>query len=454
MDKRIHLIAIGGAAMHNLALALNNKGYTVSGSDDEIFEPSLSRLKNAGILPEQMGWFPEKLNTDIDVVILGMHARKDNPELLKAQELGLTIMSYPEYLYEQTKDKLRVVVAGSHGKTTITAMILHVLKILGKKFDYMVGSQIERFDTMVSLSDDTDIAVFEGDEYLSSPIDLRPKFIHYHPNIGVISGIAWDHINVFPTFEVYKDQFRTFIEKIIADGTLIYSNEDDHLKEITQKKRETITYISYKAIENKIFDGTTTVYDSKGTKYDLHVFGNHNMQNISAALQVCLKLSIPEDDFFTAISSFTGTKRRLELLNQKEGTYIYHDFAHSPSKVKATVNAVKEQFTDTPLIACFELHTFSSLNKHFLNQYKGCLEKADKAIIFYDPHVIEHKKLDTITVDDIKNSFDKNDLEVFTSKEILQESLLTKKTPAVFLFMSSGNFGGIQMKEFSYELIN
>lgn len=453
MSKRIHLIAIGGAAMHNLALALKNKGYEISGSDDEIFEPSLSRLKNAGILPEQMGWSPGKIDTGIDVVILGMHARKDNPELLKAQKLGLTIMSYPEYLYEQTKNKQRIVVAGSHGKTTITAMILHVLKSTGKKFDYMVGSQIEGFDTMVSLSDETELAVFEGDEYLSSPIDRRPKFIHYHPHIGVISGIAWDHINVFPTFEEYKQQFQLFIDKIEPGGKIIYCGHDNHLLQLTQIKRTGIRYKEYKEIPNKVTDGKTIVYSSNNEEYPLHVFGNHNMQNIAAAKEVCVTLGISEKEFFKAISTFSGTKRRLEKTAERNESIVFYDFAHSPSKVKATVDAVKEQYQGLPLIACFELHTFSSLNKHFLDEYNGCLEKADKALVFYDPHVIEHKKLEKITTDDIQNTFNKKNLTVFTTTEKLEDYLLNEKKPAVFLLMSSGNFGGIDILDFSTKLV-
>ncbi|HLN72858.1 MAG TPA: Mur ligase family protein, partial [Prolixibacteraceae bacterium] len=382
---RVHFIAIGGSAMHNLAIALHKKGYHVTGSDDEVFEPSKSRLKKLGLLPEREGWFEENITPELDAVILGMHARQDNPELLRAQELGLKIFSYPEYLYEQTKDKIRVVVGGSHGKTTITSMILHVLGYNGLKFDYMVGAQLEGFDTMVSLSEDAKIAVFEGDEYLSSPIDLRPKFHLYFPNIALLSGIAWDHINVFPTFPFYVEQFQKFVDMIQPNGSLIYYEGDENLRQIAANGREDIDKLPYWSHDSVIENGITYLV-TDGKKIKLRIFGEHNLQNISGAQLVCCQLGLTDEQFYSAIAEFKGASRRLEVLAEKEDCVIFNDFAHSPSKLKATTEAVKKQFPDRKLVACLELHTFSSLKKDFLPQYKNCMNAADQAIVYFNPH--------------------------------------------------------------------
>ncbi|MCG8697333.1 MAG: Mur ligase domain-containing protein [Bacteroidales bacterium] len=453
--ERIHLIAIGGAAMHNLALALKSKGYNVTGSDDEIFDPSYTRLKDAGLLPKKMGWDIDNIQPNIDTVILGMHARKDNPELLQAQKLGLNVVSYPEYLYEQTRGKKRVVIAGSHGKTSVTAMVMHVLMHNGIKFDYMVGSQLEGFNTMVSLSQDTDIAVFEGDEYLSSPIDLRPKFLHYKPHIAVINGIAWDHINVFPTFEGYVKQFSLLIEDIHKEGTLIYFNNDKVLNGVVadanSNKLEKIPFEAVKHCENGV---KTFLIDSKNAKYETELFGQHNMQNISAAYEVCKKLGISEKDFFTSISRFKGTKKRLEKVADSESSIVYIDFAHSPSKVKATLASVKSHFTEKRVIACLELHTFSSLNKSFLLEYAQTLDAADEALVFYNPEVVKHKKLDMFSADDVLSAFSRKDLKVFNERKELEQYLISLSQPnTIWLFMSSGNYNGIDFKTFSYKLL-
>lgn len=451
---RIHLIAIGGSAMHNLAIALKKNGHTVSGSDDEIFEPSKSRLKSYDLLPDKFGWFPDKINDSIDIIILGMHARIDNAELLRAEELGLKIYSYPEYLYKHSKNKKRVVIGGSHGKTTITAMIMHVMKHCKMDFDYLVGSKIENFEVMVRLSEHAPIMVFEGDEYLSSPIDRRPKFHWYHPHIALISGIAWDHINVFPTIENYNEQFSKFIQLIEKDGVLIYSKDDSILEELVQEsKRDELESIPYQVSNYMIEEGLSYI-KIKSQKIPLKVFGRHNMMNLSGARLVCNAIGINDHDFFEAISSFEGTSNRLELIEKNDHNVLYKDFAHAPSKVKATIHAVKEQYADYELIACLELHTFSSLNKAFLAQYEGSFKMANKGCVYYNPHTIEMKKLENINPRDIKRAFGREDLKVFTDSTGMVDWLKdqTSNSNKVFLLMSSGNFDGIDFKELSKEL--
>ncbi|MEB0249946.1 Mur ligase family protein, partial [Mucilaginibacter sp. 5B2] len=390
---RVHFIAIGGSAMHNLAIALHKKGFNVTGSDDVLFEPSASRLGKYGILPAQEGWDAEKITADLDAVILGMHARIDNPELLKAQELGIRIYSYPDYIYEQSKDKIRVVIGGSHGKTTITSMILHVLQQAGKKFDYLVGAQLEGFETMVGLTHDAPVMIIEGDEYLASPIDRRPKFHIYKADIGVISGIAWDHINVFPTFDNYINQFKIFAETIQPNGKLIYSETDEVLYKMVSKLNVDVEKLPYNLPEYTIDNGITSII-ADGKTYELEVFGQHNLLNMQAARLVCEALDINSADFYQHITTFKGAARRLEVVGKNDNATIFKDFAHSPSKLTATIDAVKAQFPDRQLIACIELHTFSSLNKDFLNEYAGTMNKADKAIVFIDRKTFEQKKIE------------------------------------------------------------
>lgn len=450
---KVHFIAIGGSAMHNLAISLHNKGYKVTGSDDEIFEPSRTRLEKCGILPEKLGWYSDKISSDLDAIILGMHARNDNPELVRARELDLKIYSYPEYLYEQTKNKTRVVIGGSHGKTTITSMIMHVLKYNNRLFDYMVGAQIDGFETMVSLSEEATIAVFEGDEYLSSTLDLRPKFHLYKPTIALISGIAWDHINVFPTFDNYCEQFSIFIDKIEENGILFYYKNDPDLKKVVDNSDTTISKIGYD-IHPFVLEGEKTFLLNGNKKIPLTIFGEHNLQNISGAKLVCNKLDITDDKFYEAISHFKGASKRLELLAENQTTKIFRDFAHSPSKLKATVNAVKQQFPDKKLIAIMELHTFSSLTAAFLNEYAGTMDAADISIVYFNPEVIEHKKLVPISIDLVKKSFKNNSLRVFDNqKELIDEIQQLNLAKSNLLFMSSGNFSGIELKEFSQNLI-
>jgi len=443
----IHFIAIGGSAMHNLAIALHNKGYHVTGSDDTIHDPSKSRLERKGLLPEAFGWFPEKITSDLDVIILGMHAKKDNPELLKAQDMGLKIYSYPEFLYEQSKDKTRVVIGGSHGKTTITSMILHVLAYHDREVDYMVGAQLEGFETMVHLTKENEFMVLEGDEYLSSPIDRRPKFHLYKPNIALLSGIAWDHINVFPTFEGYIEQFRIFTDSLTNGGIMVYNEEDTIVKEVVESSTHPIKKYPYSTPTYEIEDGITAI-DTPDGMMPLEIFGDHNLQNLAGAKWICQHMGIDEDDFYEAIASFTGASKRLEKIAENTQTVIFKDFAHSPSKVKATTDAVKKQYENREVIACLELHTYSSLNAEFLSEYQGALDQADKAVVFYSPHAVKIKQLDEVTTAQIGAAFGREDLIIFTNPSEFKAFLFGQNLEqTAVILMSSGNYGGLDFEE-------
>ncbi len=444
---RTHFIAIGGAAMHNLALALHEKGYQVTGSDDAIFEPSKSRLDKKGLLPPEMGWFPERITADIEAVILGMHAKADNPELLKAQELGLKIYSYPEFLYEQSKNKTRVVIGGSHGKTTITSMILHVMHYHNIEVDYMVGAQLEGFDTMVHLTHDNDFIVLEGDEYLSSPIDRRPKFHLYQPNIALLSGIAWDHINVFPTFDNYVEQFEIFVNQITKGGILVYNEEDATVKKVAEESTNTIRRIPYQTPSYTVKDGVTLLDTPEGPM-PIEVFGAHNLNNLAGAKWICQNMGVDEADFYEAIASFKGASKRLEKIAEGKEKVAYKDFAHSPSKVSATTKAVKAQYPDRKLVACLELHTYSSLNAEFLKEYEGALDAADVAIVFYSPDAVKIKQLEEVTYDQIAQSFKRNDLIIYTNPTAFKDFLFHYDlNNSALLLMSSGNYGGLNFDE-------
>jgi len=443
----IHFIAIGGAAMHNLALALHLKGDTITGSDDEIFDPSKSRLSAYGILPKAFGWFPEKITTQLDAIVLGMHAKADNPELLKAQELGLKIFSYPEFLYEQSKFKTRVVIGGSHGKTTITSMILHVMHYFNRDLDYMVGAQLEGFDVMVKLTDDNDFIILEGDEYLSSPIDRRPKFHLYKPNIALLSGIAWDHINVFPTWKNYVEQFRIFVDSIVEGGSVTYNIEDTEVKKLVEGSENTIRKFPYQTPEYQVENGITILETEEGSM-PIEIFGKHNLNNLAGAKWICQQIGIDENDFYEAISSFQGASKRLEKITETENCVAYKDFAHSPSKVLATTNALKNQFPNRKLIACLELHTYSSLNPEFLNEYKGTLDAADVAVVFYSPHALEIKKLKAISQQQIADAFQRDDLIIYTNPIAFKDFLFSQQFNDIsILLMSSGNYGGLDFDE-------
>lgn len=444
---RVHFIAIGGSAMHNLALALHDKGEHITGSDDAIFEPSKSRLQAKGLLPEQEGWFPEKITTNLDAVILGMHAKSDNPELLKAQELGLKIYSYPEFIYEHSKDKTRVVIGGSHGKTTITSMILHVMNYHNVAVDFLVGAQLEGFTNMVHLTKENDFMVIEGDEYLSSPTDLRPKFHLYKPNIALISGIAWDHVNVFPTFENYVDQFKVFIDKITNGGILIYNEDDETVKQIVEEAEKPIRKLSYSLPEYTIDNGVTYLETLDGSM-PIEIFGAHNLSNLAGAKWICQNMGIDEAEFYEAIASFKGASKRLEKIAQTPTAVAYKDFAHSPSKVKATTQAVKKQYPNKKLVACLELHTYSSLNAEFLTEYQGALDAADVAVVFYSPDAVAIKKLEEISKEQIEKAFNREDLIVYTNPDEFKSFLLVQEfTDSVLLLMSSGNYGGLNFDE-------
>jgi len=439
----VHFIAIGGAAMHNLALALHNKGMKVTGSDDVIFEPSKSRLYNCGLLPLDFGWYPEKITNEIDAVVLGMHAKRDNPELLKAQDLGLKIYSYPEFLYEQSKHKTRVVIGGSHGKTTITAMILHVLNYHNIEVDYMVGAQLDGFDVMVKLTDEADFIVLEGDEYLSSPIDRRPKFHIYQPNIALLSGIAWDHINVFPTFENYLEQFQIFVDSITVGGSITFNSEDQNVKNIVEQSENQVRKLPYYTPEHSIESGVTYISTEEGP-LPLEVFGAHNLNNIAGSKWICQQMGVDEADFFEAISSFSGASKRLEKLVSNSKCAVYKDFAHSPSKVKATTDAVKAQYPSRKLVACLELHTYSSLDSEFLNQYKGSLDAADQAVVFYSPHSVKIKKLKSVSKDQIELAFKRNDLIIYINADDFKEFITSLDyVNKTVVLMSSGSYGGL-----------
>ena len=439
----IHFIAIGGAAMHNLALALHHKGEKVTGSDDAIFEPSKSRLNKYGLLPDTLGWFEDKITPQIDAVILGMHAKADNPELVKAKALGLKIYSYPEFLYEQSKNKTRVVIGGSHGKTTITSMILHVLHYFDIKVDYMVGAQLEGFDTMVHLTDTNDFIVLEGDEYLSSALDMRPKFHLYQPNIALISGIAWDHINVFPTFENYVEQFEIFVNKITNGGILVYNEEDTWVKKVAEDSVNTIRRLPYVTPEYTVEDGTTLLATPEGDM-PIEVFGAHNLNNLAGAKWICQNMGVDEADFYEAIASFKGASKRLEKIAANKTAVAYKDFAHSPSKVKATTQAVKNQYPNRNVIACLELHTYSSLNAEFLQEYEGALDAADEAVVFYSPDAVKIKQLEEVSYEQIAAAFKRSDLKIYTDPIAFKDYLFAQTfTNSALVLMSSGNYGGL-----------
>lgn len=448
---QIHFIAIGGSAMHNLAIALKRSGISITGSDDEVLDPSRGRLAKEGLLPDIEGWFPEKIHTGLDAVILGMHAREDNPELLKAKELNIPVYSYPEYIYEASKAKTRVVIGGSHGKTTITSMILHAARQLNFPLDYMVGAQLEGYDCMVKITEGTQFIVLEGDEYLSSPIDRRPKFHLYKPNIALLSGIAWDHINVFPTYENYVDQFRIFIESIESGGSLIYNSEDSDIQNLADTCKNSITKVSYSTPKFDVTENGTSLH-FEGREYQLQVFGNHNLQNLMGAMEVARAMGIASHDFFLAMEGFSGAGKRLQKVIDLDNFKMFKDFAHSPSKLKATTQAVKQQFPNKKLVACMELHTFSSLKKDFLPQYQAAMDAADVALVYFNPEVVKHKKLDMITKGDVYDGFGGGIVVANATHEVLAFIEQEIETQSVLLMMSSGNFDGINFDQLGVEL--
>jgi UDP-N-acetylmuramate: L-alanyl-gamma-D-glutamyl-meso-diaminopimelate ligase len=452
MAKNYHFIAIGGAVMHNLALSMVDKGDRITGSDDEIYEPSRSRLDKAGILPAEKGWFPEKIHSGLDGIILGMHARQQNPELIRAQELGIPVFSFPEFIYNQSSDKKRVVISGSHGKTSITSIILHVLKYHQIDFDYLVGAQIEGFDLMVKLSD-APVIIIEGDEYLTSPLDHRPKFFHYKHDILLMSGIAWDHFNVFPTFENYTEQFAKLVEQTPENGTFIYCQEDPLVAQLGENcPVKGVNRIPYKAHPYEIISGKTFLLTPEGA-IEIAIFGEHNLQNLQGALEVCRCLTIEDSQFYEAIQTFKGAAKRQEILAKSENSILYRDFAHAPSKLKATVEAVKNQFPDRKLIAVQELHTYSSLNKEFLPNYAHTFKAADQAIIYLNPKAVSLKKLELMDEKILQAGFQRNDLKLFTDIKLLRDYLEAQQyTNTNLLLMSSGNYDDMDLSVLKQKL--
>lgn len=450
--QRIHFVAIAGSVMHNLAIALKHAGHQVTGSDDEIYEPARTELLRHGILPEKEGWFPEKVTAEIDAVILGMHAAKDNPELLRAQELGVTIHSFPDYIYERSRDKQRVVIAGSHGKTTITAMIIHVLNACGRKFDYVIGAKVKGIDRTVCLSD-APVIVIEGDEYLSSALDPTPKFLRYQHHIGLISGISWDHANVFPTEEEYVRQFDLFADQTPKGGILIYCEQDSLALMIGKKERTDVTAISYKSHAHTSDQKGHFALTFNREKYPVRFFGSHNFQNVNGAKEVLKRIGITNEEFYRAIGTFEGAAGRLEKIGENESVTVFKDFAHAPSKVSATVKAVKEIHPSRDLVACVELHTYSSLNKKFLPRYRDTLKQAQTAVVYYNPGKIQARKLEPLSSAEIRSAFSTPDLKVFDDATQMEQFLLSQNWKNKnLLMMSSGNFGGISLKDLSQKI--
>jgi UDP-N-acetylmuramate: L-alanyl-gamma-D-glutamyl-meso-diaminopimelate ligase len=450
---RIHFIAIGGAVMHNLAIVLSRKGNVVTGSDDKIIDPAKSNLEKEVILPARMGFYADNIQKGIDAVILGMHAQKDNPELLEAQKLGIKIYSFPEYLYEVSKNKQRVVIAGSHGKTTITSMVMHVLKENGFNFDYLVGAKVKGFDTSVKITPDAPIIVLEGDEYLASPINREPKFMFYKPNVALISGVAWDHINVFPDYDDYVEQFKKFAYSIEPWGFLTWFQDDEELKRIFHSFDAKVRTRAYNTHDH-IVRGNTTYLKTNFGEIALKIFGEHNLQNIAGAKNICNELGIFDEDFYKAIASFEGAANRMQFVAKNDHTVIYKDFAHSPSKLKATVNAMSRQFRGDALVAVMELHTFSSLNRDFLEQYAGTMNEADIPVVFLDKDTFKHKNMPMLEESFIADAFKNSRLNIFTDKETLRTFLLNQDWNGKnLLLMSSGNFGGMDIDALAKDIL-
>lgn len=451
--KRIHFIASGGSIMHSLAIALKQAGNSVSGSDDHFYEPSKSKLAAHGLLPENEGWDESRINSDIDFVILGMHAKADNPELLKAQALGIQVYSFPEYIYEASKNKQRIVIAGSHGKTTITAMIMHVLRNIGKDFDYMVGAQLAGFDNMVRISN-APIIIIEGDEYTTSPLDPTPKFLHYQHHIGLISGIAWDHFNVYPTLDDYVKQFELFADASSKAGTLVFCEEDNLASMIiSEKDRADVTNLPYRAHDHVVRNGKTSLRLPDG-ELPVEVFGNHNMQNLNGAYTLLKRLGVSDDQFYQSIFTFKGAAKRMEIIGESANTTIYSDFAHAPSKLKATTSAIKDQFPSRSLVACVELHTFSSLNKDFIDQYENTFNHTDEAVVYINPAAAERKGLESLTVADLRSAFKRDDIILFNDQSKLYDHLIGHNwTDKNLAFMSSGNFGGLDFEGLKKQIL-
>lgn len=449
-NQKIYIIAIGGAVMSSLAIALKKKGMTVSGSDDKIYDPAASLLKSNGLLPSTMGWDADRIDDSIDAVIVGMHAKADNPELLKAQELGIKIWSYPEFIRAQSDNKQRIVITGSHGKTTITGTIIHVLNYWKRDFDYVIGAKINGIEETIKLSN-APVIIIEGDEYFTSPLDPEPKFLKYDHHIALISGTAWDHINVYPKEKNYLEQFEKLADRTPKAGTLVYCADDKQAKKIGGTERDDVRQDAYETPKYKVKNGVFEINGDKPVK----LFGKHNMQNIEGARIILKRIGITDDQFYEAVASFEGAFKRNNLLVENNHSSVYTDFAHAPSKLAATAAALKELHPKRKLTACYELHTFSSLNKDFLVNYKGTYKSPDEAIVFFDQKVVQEKNYEPIAEEDIKKAFGRKDLVVFTDAEKLQAHLQTQDwKDRDLLFMSSGNFGGMDLSTFANSIVN
>ena len=450
--RKVHFISIGGSVMHSLAIELKRLNYVVTGSDDVIYEPSKSSLIENDLYPKELGWHESNIKDDLDFVILGMHARSDNPELKLAKHKKIKIYSFPEFVYEYSKNKTRVVIAGSHGKTTIASMVLHVLKNNTINVDYLLGAKIEGLSNSVSLSNENDFIIIEGDEYLSSRIHDTPKFHVYKPNIALISGISWDHVNVFPTFDVYKNQFGVFIDKIVDGGVLIYNDNDLEILDLLKNNQNFIRKIPYSrhnyiAKDNKFFIET-----DEGI-LPLKIFGKHNMENLSGAKQVCNLIGLTDDEFYNSILTFKGATNRLQLKEIKLGRSVIIDFAHSPSKLKASIDAVKTNFSGE-LVGVYELHTFSSFHKKFQIHYRGTMDKCDYPIIFIDRSNPKLKNQD-LDEESLKKSFNNLKMKFIFDKDELDNYIMSfEQLNLNLLLMSSGKFGGIDVDRLSKNFCN
>ena len=442
---KIHFIAIGGSIMHSLAIQLKKNGHIITGSDDVIREPSKSNLNHYDILPAKEGWCSKKISTDLDMVILGMHAKKNNPELLEAQKYNIPVISFPEFIFNSSKYKKRVVIAGSHGKTTITAMIIHVLNEYNIKFDYLLGAKIDALENQVKL-DDSKLIIIEGDEYFSSAIDLKPKFMHYDPDVLVVSGVSWDHINVFPTKSSYESAFSKLLNHVIEkNGKIFYYTHDLFLqKSLSAYNQLSQSYDSPRYIIKK----GQFILVHKNENIPLNIFGKHNMENMEAARQVCQEIGVCESDFYKSIKNFKGASRRLNLIKEIENhSAVYYDFAHSPSKVFATVNAVKELYPDRFLIGCLELHTYSSLNVDFIPNYLNTLNNCSESWLYFDEQELQRKGFAKLDRKFLLRAFNHPNMTIINNKKLLRQKINQIELDNTnLLLMSSGNFSGLDIK--------
>lgn len=445
----LHFVAIGGSIMHSLAISLKQQGHQISGSDDHIYDPASSRLAAHGLLPDEEGWHPERITAELDAVILGMHAFEDNPELAKAQELNIPVYSFPAFVFEQSHHKQRIVIAGSYGKTTTTAMVMHVLKEAGRDFDYLVGAQVEGFDNPVRVTEKAPMIIIEGDEYLASRIDPRPKFLLYQPHMVVITGISWDHINVFPTEDVYEEQFANLLHQLGKAADIIYCEGDARLRALVETYTDANSQYRYpyRTPKYKVKDGKYVV-KLEGEQSAVPLIGRHNMANLAAAWRVCQQVGIEIEDFFQHMQTFKGASIRLQILQETQQQVLIRDYAHAPAKVKASVDAVRERYASRHLIAVAELHTFSSLHADYLPLYRDSLAAASARIVYINPKAVAQKRMAPITREQLVDAFGTEDLVYTTTPSELTEAIAhARQGEDVLLLMSSGNLGGLKVED-------